>query len=187
MSLPRIVFLDPERTGRGMLDFDDVYRREWAPIVAMVTTILQDRGAAEDIVSEAFASLSAVPDPTQIANVAGWLRTAAFRRALNEKRNRFRRQVVSNRVAAQESTRRSGEIDSDLTDPELTSALKALSPHQRGAVLLHYVYDLPLKEISEHLNCSVSATKVHLSRGRAHLRNQLTFGNNTTWRANETR
>lgn len=59
---------------------------------------------------------------------------------------------------------------SDGRDEWLDIALQRLPWKQRAAVTLAYYEDLPVREIAAALNCSVSAVKTHLVRGRQALR-----------------
>lgn len=56
---------------------------------------------------------------------------------------------------------------------ELYLALDRLSEKERSAVLLYYIQGYAVKEIAEVMNSSENAVKLHLSRGRAHLRELL--------------
>jgi len=55
----------------------------------------------------------------------------------------------------------------------LAIALQHLPRSQRMVVVLKDVYGWTHREIAEHLDVSIPATKVRLHRGRAALRNQL--------------
>ena len=53
---------------------------------------------------------------------------------------------------------------------ELIEALRGLSPHQRGAIVLRYEADLPVAEIARRVGTSAATVRVHLHRGRNRLR-----------------
>jgi RNA polymerase sigma-70 factor (ECF subfamily) len=59
---------------------------------------------------------------------------------------------------------------------ELTEALRGLSPEQRAAVFLHYVADLPVREIARLSGSTVAAVKVRLHRARRSLKVSMTEG-----------
>lgn len=55
----------------------------------------------------------------------------------------------------------------------LYRALDKLSAHERTAILLFYMQEYTIKEITAIVGASESAVKQHLSRGRQHLRGLL--------------
>ena len=59
--------------------------------------------------------------------------------------------------------------DDDLPDPDLASAVAALAPMQRAAVVLYYWEDRPVAEIARVLEVSESTVKQHLHRARHRL------------------
>ena len=70
--------------------------------------------------------------------------------------------------------RRSGDEVSDVeVDVDLESALDALSPQQRLAVLLVHGRCLPLREVAELMSVSVATVREHLSRGLDRLRSEM--------------
>jgi RNA polymerase sigma-70 factor (ECF subfamily) len=56
---------------------------------------------------------------------------------------------------------------------ELYQAIDGLTMSERTAVLLFYVEDRPIKEISTIMNVAEGTVKGYLSRGREHLRTKL--------------
>lgn len=58
----------------------------------------------------------------------------------------------------------------DSTFSSVFELLDALTAKQRTAVVLHYMEDLPVVEVSQAMGCSHSAVKTHLSRARSKMR-----------------
>ena len=56
---------------------------------------------------------------------------------------------------------------------ELYQAIDGLTVSERTAVLLFYMEDRPIKEISTIMNVAEGTVKAYLSRGREHLRTKL--------------
>jgi RNA polymerase sigma-70 factor (ECF subfamily) len=52
------------------------------------------------------------------------------------------------------------------TYADLSRSLARLSPRQRASIYLHYIADLPVKEVARLMGTSVAPVKVHLFRGR---------------------
>ena len=116
---------------------------------------------ASDAVAEAFAQLlrrgADVRDPER------WAWRAAFRIAAGELKNR----------------RREGDslpehgYEIQPASVELANALASLSDRQRSAVVLHYIADRPVAEVAAILGTTSGTVKVHLSRARRRLREEL--------------
>jgi len=95
-----------------------------------------------------------------------WVRRVAIRIAVREVQ----------RAAARPAKERLGQPalrDPDLPDPDLTSAVAALAPIQRAAVVLYYWEDRPVAEIARILEVSESTVKQHLHRARHRLADLL--------------
>jgi RNA polymerase sigma-70 factor, ECF subfamily len=124
----------------------------------------RDPEIASDAVAEAFAL--ALESSDRIASPAGWLWRVAFRTATAELKRRRR---IGGEVP---------ERASDWPAPaaEMLSALGELSPRQRGAIVVHYYADRPVKEVARILGSTPPAVRVHLMRGRKRLREILERG-----------
>jgi RNA polymerase sigma-70 factor (ECF subfamily) len=116
---------------------------------------------ASDAVAEAFAQLlrrgADVRDPER------WAWRAAFLIAAGELKNRRRE--------GDWFPDRSYEIEPGSV--ELALALANLSDRQRSAVVLHYIADKPVAEVAAILGTTSGTVKVHLSRARRRLREEL--------------
>ena len=63
--------------------------------------------------------------------------------------------------------------DESFTYQELYCAIDGLTVNERTAVLLFYMEDRPIKEITSIMNVAEGTVKAYLSRGREHLREKL--------------
>ncbi|MEV7177319.1 SigE family RNA polymerase sigma factor [Kitasatospora sp. NPDC093679] len=80
---------------------------------------------------------------------------------------RTRREVLTDRlpdVAGPETT---------AGDEQLATALRALPPRQRAAVVLRYWADLPVSAVAEEMGCTLATAKTHLGRAMTTLRRDL--------------
>jgi DNA-directed RNA polymerase specialized sigma24 family protein len=64
-------------------------------------------------------------------------------------------------------------VDSDVVEPELGSALDALSKNQRMAVVLVHAFGWTHREAGELMNVKEPTVKTHVQRGLAKLRGAL--------------
>jgi RNA polymerase sigma-70 factor (ECF subfamily) len=63
--------------------------------------------------------------------------------------------------------------DDSFAYQELYNAIDGLNVSERTAVLLFYMEDRPIKEITTIMNVAEGTVKAYLSRGREHLRTKL--------------
>ena len=146
---------------------------EHGPVVLRVCRAMLSPSDADDAWSETFVSaLRAYPDLRPDSNVRGWLVTIAYRKALDQIRARSR---------APQPTSALPEVASrdDSTpglDSELRAALQALPPKQRGAVIYHYLADLPYSEVGVLLETNEAAARRSAADGIANLRKNYPTG-----------
>jgi RNA polymerase sigma-70 factor (sigma-E family) len=129
-----------------------------------------DRHQADDIVQATVTALylnwrrAAAAD-----NLDGYVHRIMVRRYLDERRRRWSRVLLGDRMPDLPATddHRVEERDSLLT------ALRALPKGQRAVVVLRYFGDLSVEATAEALGCSVGNVKSQCSRGLAALRSVL--------------
>jgi len=136
-------------------------KRLWRALMAFAG----DREIASDAVAEAFAQ--ALARGSAIDSPERWVWRAAFRIAAGELKARGPK---DRGVAADP-----GYV---MPDPpgDLVAALAKLSPKQRAALILHFYAGYSTREVSEMLGASPATIRVHISRGRRHLRRLLEAG-----------
>ena len=141
--------------------------------------VTRSRDDALDITQETFVRfLDRLEEIREPAAVIGWLCRATVNLAIDALRRR--RVRVAGRLpegdclpaAPPEDPGRSTEETRELGAIILGLA-EQLSPQQKMAFLLRDVRGLTLVEVAESLECSVGATKAHLSLARAKLRTWL--------------
>jgi RNA polymerase sigma factor (sigma-70 family) len=147
---------------------------EDGPAVMRVCRALLAPADADDAWSDTFlAALRAYPDLRHDANVRGWLVTIAHRKAIDILRKASRTAMPVGDVPDVSST-----IGiPDPVDNELRAALAALPTKQRGAVIYHYLADLPYAEVGALLETSAAAARRSAADGIAKLR--ATFAKET--------
>jgi RNA polymerase sigma-70 factor (ECF subfamily) len=166
-----------ERTVPVEADEDQLARfveADYGPLVAALSLICGDRGAAEDAVQEALAkALIAMRRGTVINSMPAWVRVAS----LNHLRNRWRsigRERRAVRKLKEQNRSRDGEDLHELLD--LQAAVAGLSRRQREAVALHYRLGLSIAETALAMQVTDGTVKTLLSRARATLAQVLDAG-----------
>lgn len=146
-------------------DFATLYETQYGRVAAQLYAYLSDRAEAEDVAQEAFLrawqrwdAISRYDDPV------AWVRRVAFNLATS----RWRRIVAGGRAL-----RRHGVPDPvPAVDPghvALVAALRKLPERHRLAVVLHYVADLPVKEVALLTGAATGTVVSWLHRARARL------------------
>jgi RNA polymerase sigma-70 factor, ECF subfamily len=148
-----------EREDGGL---EQLYREEGGRLWRAILAYAGDREVANDAVAEAFAQ--ALRRGDAIHRPRAWVWRAAFRIAAGEMAGRARFVEVHPDGSAQ-------DVD-PFEDPSgtLMTALRKLSPMQRGSLVLHYYAGYKVHEVARILGSSSAAVRVHLSRGRRRLR-----------------
>lgn len=119
---------------------------------------------AEDAWSETFLSaLRAYPDLRPDSNVRGWLATIARRKAIDHTRR-------TSRVVPTDDVPDTATWDRPAGDDALRAAVRALPPKQQGAVIFHYLADLPYADVGDLIGSSAAAARRSASDGIGALR-----------------
>lgn len=69
----------------------------------------------------------------------------------------------------------SSSADEKFEHQDLYIALKKIPEKERVAILLHYFEDMPIKEIARILEIPSGTVKYHLSMGRTHLKEHISY------------
>ena len=127
---------------------------------------------AEELSQETFLEAVRSRHDADRGDRRSWLIGIARHRLLDHFRRQARRERTFLRLV---STRPPVAITMDRSHPDelIVAALERLPAHQRAAVVLRYVDDLPVREVARLLGRSEGATESLLSRGREALRRLL--------------
>ena len=129
----------------------------------------------DDVAQQAWTqALAAYPSLRSATNLRGWLLTITHRCAMDAHRGRGRRAVPHDDPASLVTrTPAAPAADAHLPDGPLWSAVDALPPRQREAVVLKYVADLDHPTIAAALGCSPAMSRRLVSDALAALRKDL--------------
>lgn len=143
-------------------EFEWVFRSTYPSVLRTTYLILHDRGRAEEVTQDAFLRLCERWRGVQRIEVPeAWVRRVAVRAAV-----RSAQRTRQRTAPPPEDDRPSW---ADLPDVDLARAIASLPPQQRAAVALHYLDDLPVEEVAQHLGVTASTVKQHLFRARSRL------------------
>lgn len=135
--------------------FEDTYRAHIQAVFRFALSVTGRRDVAEDLASEAFLALYRNFDKIDQSLLPGWLLTVVRNRA----RDWWRRQVVEQRHASEQSRAASTEPPAleqwILDDP-------SLKPVHRACIMLRYVYGYSRAEIAEKTGLTELQVKGHL-------------------------
>ena len=153
-------------------DFGSFYERTYPVAYRTAWAVLRDRGAAADVVQEAY--LSAYRSRRSFRGEApaqAWLLRIVVNRAIADLR-RPRPRLVELDVAGETAAR--GDDIGRATDHEsLDAAMRALDPRARAAVVLRYCHDLDYATIATILDTNANHVGVILHRAVERLRHEL--------------
>ena len=139
--------------------FDDLYRREYEPMLRVAYLLVDSDQLAEEAVHDAFAKV--FERWRRLDQPGAYLRTCVINRCRDLQR---RRRLERSRAVA------SAPEATDLEADEVVDALAKLPMRQRAALVLRYYEDLSEADIAEALGVRPGTVKSLLSRGLDQLR-----------------
>lgn len=162
--------------------FASFYREEFRSTVRAVSSIagLNAEDVAQDAFLAAYARWGVV---SQMDAPGAWVRLVAKRMAWRRSRREMERPL------REQARLRPSELDPNY-DPDLLRAIEALPGRMRAALELHYLADLPVREVAATMGCGESAAKVLIHRARHGLAEALRghrgrWATENTWDADE--
>ena len=167
--------------------FEELVDKYKQPVINLIYRTLRDSTEAEDLAQNVFVQVFKSADRYRVeAKFSTWLFTITRTLCLNEIRRRSRHPAESLDAAENpddDSAGRQFEDRKNTSAPDLLlrdelthkveEALESLPENQRTAILLFKEKDMSYEEISKILDCSLSATKSLIHRGRETLKQKL--------------
>jgi RNA polymerase sigma-70 factor, ECF subfamily len=150
--------------------FEEVYRREYGPLVRLAVVLTGRVDVAEELVQDAFEAAHRRWD-----RLGGYDRPGAWVRrvVLNAYASRHRRLRVEARALLRLGGRRTTVVEFEPDDHELLAAVGRLPRRQAQVLALVLVDDRSIADVAELLRCSEPTVRTHLRRGRLALATQL--------------
>jgi RNA polymerase sigma-70 factor (ECF subfamily) len=167
--------------------FADLVAKYQQPVLNLLWRMLRDQTEAEDIAQNVFVQVFKSAHRYEVSSkFSTWLYTIARNLGLNEIRRRSRhpaesiegarfeqedeplRQFEDKQSPSPPRTLLQGELEAKIEE-----ALADLPENQRTAILLCRQAELSYEDIARVLDCSLSATKSLIHRGRETLKSRL--------------
>lgn len=149
-----------------MTDLDNLYQREYQPMVRLARLLTGSLATAEELVQDAFITLHQRAD--RIDNPGGYLRRTVVNNCYSHLRRadleRRKLQVVGNRPDHP-------ELPTDLD--ETWRSLESLKPRQRTALVLRFYEDLSVADVAELMGVREGTVKSLVHRGLRQLEKEL--------------
>jgi RNA polymerase sigma-70 factor (ECF subfamily) len=162
--------------------FDELVLRYREKLFRFLLTRCASHADAEDIIQDTFVNAYRyLGSYNSRWRFSTWLYRIAIRNAMRQPTSGRNAADESSEALAQESVHGSvnmyGPLDQCIASSERENmwlaAKEILAPDAYTAMWLHYVEDMPVKEVSRALDRSLSWTKVALFRGRRKLTQRL--------------
>ncbi len=146
--------------GNGSDGFDELYRREYEPMLRVAFLLVDSDQLAEEAVHDAFAKV--FERWKRLDRPGAYLRTSVINRCRDLQRRR--------RVERERERPVTAAAEAELGADEVLDALAKLPMRQRAALVLRYYQDLSEADIAEALGVRPGTVKSLLSRGLEQLR-----------------
>ncbi len=155
-----------------------LYDRYRLPVFHTALAITHDRQAAEDILQECFLKLNSYAPRIDVTlPLEPWLYRVTVNLSYTwvSRRSRWLVSLESVIDKLVSPARAGAEYHAEMSEFQavLQRAIDSLPAGQRMAVILYYLNDLSLKEISYVLDCPIGTVKSRLHYGREHLKKCL--------------
>ena len=150
----------------------ELFARHYRVLVRLVSGLLDDDGACEEVVQDAFASLLRQDALPPVAKRAAYLRSAVLNGARSRLRRRRTRRGHLRPVPDPAAAAETVAVDR-VEHQRVLDTIRALPRRPADVLLLRYQAELSEAEIAETLGISPGSVKTHASRGLASVRATL--------------
>jgi len=154
---------------------EELYRAHAPQALRLAYLLCGDRALAEDLVQDAFIKVFGRFADLRNPDAFWWY----LRRTLvNLSRSHLRRVKVEREYLSRERRARQSEARGPSVEERdrVLSALRALRPEQRAAIVLRYYEDLTEADAADAMGVAVGTVKSLVHRGMARLRDELGEG-----------
>jgi RNA polymerase sigma-70 factor (ECF subfamily) len=152
----------------------ELYDRYSSIVYSVALRVLQDTGAAEDVLQDVFMQLWRNPGAFDASrgNMAPWLAVIARHRAIDALRRRRPESDIENVVVSIEPDL-AGDADRSRAMDKVRGALRAMPAPQKSALEMAYFEGLTHSEIAEKTGEPLGTVKTRIRSGLLSLRKAL--------------
>jgi RNA polymerase sigma-70 factor (ECF subfamily) len=182
-EVPEYELVRLSKLGNGSA-FDELVRRTTDVCLRVAASILGNREDARDEIQNAYwLAYSRIELFTHQAKFSTWLVRIVINRCFMRLRSCQKAPFLTNEVAMEDGgwytcegvTHETPEID--LGRQEVCQALRcelsSIPPLLRVPIEMHYLNELPLKDVARDLGLTITAVKSRLHRGQTYLRDRM--------------
>jgi RNA polymerase sigma-70 factor (sigma-E family) len=170
--LPTGMTSTPASPSASIQAVTDIYRTQYDSLVRLAALLTGDAGAAEDVVQESFVALHRTWHRLRTPDRAlRYLRQSVVSRSRSVPRSSPARRIAPRDMPDEA---RAGPGPAAQPDPSpIISAICALPPTQREALVLTYYLGLPERQVASAMGVSRGAVRSHTARAVAVLKDVL--------------
>ena len=150
----------------AVVDVERVWAAEGPGLRRLAFLLTGDVGIADDVVADAVGALLSQTGP--IDRPGAWLRTVVVNRCRSVQRRRYAHRSKSHLIDSP-TTAEGPSAD----HVELVRALRTLPADQREAVVLRFLFDLPVADVASICGTNVPAMASRIRRGLINLKGEL--------------
>ena len=158
------------------LTFDELYQRQWWPMLRLATGLVDQVAVAEDVVQDAFAAVYRKWGSFDERAAVGYLRVCVVNHSRSALRSRIRARRSLRLVEGPDVGWVEGADASSVLSAEhliARQALAMLPDRQREVLTLRYIAELPDADIAAATGLSLGGVRSASSRGLAALRSSM--------------
>jgi len=152
----------------------ELYDRYGSIVYGVALRVLQDTGAAEDVLQEVFLQLWRTPDSFDASrgNLSAWLAVISRHRSIDRLRKRRPETPIEDCVLAG-APEASSEVERRMVMDKVRAALAQMNTIQRGALELAFFQGLTHQEIATQTGEPLGTIKTRIRTGLQQLRLKL--------------
>jgi RNA polymerase sigma-70 factor (sigma-E family) len=150
-----------------------IYGVQYCSLVRLAVSLTGDIGSAEEVVQDSFIAMCGAWNRLRDRDKAlAYLRQSV----MNRSRSVLRHRIVADRIVPKPAADVPSAEQAAITQLErsaMISAMRALPPRQREALVLRFYLDMSEGQVASAMGISRGAVKCHTARAKAALRSVL--------------
>jgi RNA polymerase sigma factor (sigma-70 family) len=160
--------IDRLKAGDSNRFFEVIYHRYHQRVVLKCSSLLKDKRMAEEMAKDIFSKVyEKLPSFKQKSTFSTWLYSITYNQCIDYLRQKKNLHYPSWNLE-QELAELPSEAEqlSDINYDDLMSIMELIHPEEKALLIMKYLDDLSLKQISHAMRITENATKMRLKRAR---------------------